>query len=161
MTAQATAAMQFTRSGAELTVTRDFAAPPGRVWRAFTTPDLVPQWLWAFDYPMTECRMDVRPGGSLLWRWANAAGESFHFEGPIVEVEAPHRMVHVERLNGDPAMAATVETRFDATATGTRMVMTIRYPTPESLEAAMATGMTDGMAQTYDKLDALLEAGTA
>ena len=156
----ATAAMQIDRTGAaELTVTRSFAAPPERVWRALTTPALLQQWMWAYDWPMTECRMDLRPGGSFLYRYTNRdSGESFHFEGPILEVEAPHRMLHIERFNGDSGAEATVETRLIPAAAGTRMVMTMRYATAEALEQAMATGMTDGMDITYAKLDGLLAA---
>ncbi len=154
-----TAAMQVTQGETEIVVRRDFAAPPARVWSAMTTPELIRQWMWAYDYPMTECRIDPRPGGSFLYRWANAAGESFFFDGPILEVEPPHRMVHEERFNGDPASGSRVETRLEPTAAGTRMVMTIRYGSAEALAAAMATGMTDGMAETYDKLAALLDSG--
>jgi uncharacterized protein YndB with AHSA1/START domain len=144
----------------DIIIRRDFRAPPAKVWRAMTEPALIRQWMWAFDWPMTDCEIDLRPGGMFRYGYTKEGpeGGSFHFEGPILTVEPPHLLRHRELFNGDPAMSSDVETRLDANGTGTRMTMTLRYASAEVRAAAVATGITDGMEETYGKLDALLGA---
>ncbi|NND43246.1 MAG: hypothetical protein HKM96_13315, partial [Boseongicola sp.] len=49
-----------------------------------------------------------------------------------------------------------VETRFEADPDGTLMTMTITYASAEQREAAVASGMEDGMAFSYDTLEKAL-----
>jgi hypothetical protein len=65
-------------------------------------------------------------------------------------------MTHVEHFNGDPAMAARITTDLVAQGTGTRMTMVMRYADAAARQAAIETGMTDGMEEVYGKLDALV-----
>jgi uncharacterized protein YndB with AHSA1/START domain len=145
----------------DIILRRDFAAPPAKVWRALTEPALIRQWMWAFDWPMTVCEIDLRPGGTFRYGYTKDGpeGGSFHFEGPILAAEPPHLLRHRELFNGDPSMASDVETRLEARGVGTRMTMTLRYANADARAAAVATGMTDGMEETYGKLDALLARG--
>jgi uncharacterized protein YndB with AHSA1/START domain len=140
----------------DIIVRRDFSHPPARVWRGLTDPDLIRQWMWAYDYPMTRCDMDLRPGGAFCWAWANADGQSFYFDGTFQEVQAPSHLAHTERFNGDPASGAAITTDLAARGDGTRMTVVMRYADAEVREAAIATGMTDGMDIVYAKLEALL-----
>lgn len=133
----------------DIIIRRDFTHPPARVWRALTEPALIPQWLGA----MKRCEMDLRPGGAFHYEW-----EEFFFSGPILAVEAPHHMTHVEYFNGDTASGATIITDLVARGTGTRMTQVMRYANAETRAAAIAVGMTDGLDDVYGKLDALLTA---
>lgn len=130
----------------DIIVRRDFTHPPARVWRALTEPALIVQWLGA----MKRCEMDLRPGGAFRYEW-----EEFFFSGPILAVEAPHHMTHVEYFNGDTASAATIITDLVARGTGTRMTQVMRYADAEARAAAIAIGMTDGLDEVYGKLEAL------
>src|SRR5579875_73308 len=57
----------------EIVITREFDAPRELVFKAFTDPQLIPQW-WGPRYLSTEVdKMDVRPGGA--WRWINRDAE--------------------------------------------------------------------------------------
>ncbi|MCX7890440.1 MAG: SRPBCC domain-containing protein [Rhodobacteraceae bacterium] len=142
-------------------VRRSFAAPPEGVWRALTDPAVIPRWMWAFDWPMTTCEIDPRPGGSFTFRHTGPEGASFFFTGPILQVEPPHRMVHREPFNGDPAKWCEVTTLPAAEGGGTRMEMTMRHADAASRAAAIETGMTDGMDVVHGKPDAMLVAGEA
>ena len=134
----------------DIVVRRDFTHPPARVWRALTEPALIRQWMASQD-DMTRCEMDPRPGGAFHFEW-----EAFYFSGPILAVDAPHHMTHVEYFNGDTASGATITTDLAARGTGTRMTMVMRYADAETRAAAIAIGMTDGLEDVYDKLEALL-----
>jgi uncharacterized protein YndB with AHSA1/START domain len=49
-----------------------------------------------------------------------------------------------------------VTTVFTEAGGETTVTMTIRFTSAEAREAALFTGMTRGMAQSYDRLDAVL-----
>ena len=134
---------------------RDFGHPPAKVWRALTEPALIRQWMAVDGHPMTRCDIDPRPGGSFHYEWAGPDGTSFFFSGPILAVDAPRHMTHIEHFNGDPAMAAHITTDLAPHGTGSRMTMVMRYANAAARASAVATGMTDGMDQVYAKLDAL------
>ncbi|MEQ1865559.1 MAG: SRPBCC domain-containing protein [Micropepsaceae bacterium] len=131
----------------DIIVRRDFNHPPSRVWRALTEPTLIPQWMGR----MKRCEMDLRPGGTFHYQW-----EEFFFSGPILAVDAPHHLTHVEYFNGDTASGATHITDLVARGTGTRMTIVMRWANAEARAAAIANGMTDGLDEVYGKLEALL-----
>jgi uncharacterized protein YndB with AHSA1/START domain len=139
----------------DIIIRRDFAHPPAKVWRALTEPELIRHWMAIDGFPMTQCKIDARAGGSFHYEWAGPDGSSFFFSGPIMTVDAPHHMTHVEHFNGDAAMAARITTDLVANGVGTRMTMVMRYDSAKARADAIATGMTDGMDQVYAKLDAL------
>lgn len=142
--------LQLTLDGeTDIIIRRDFTHPPARVWRALTEPALIPLWLGE----MKRCEMDLRPGGAFRYEW-----EEFFFSGPILAVDAPHHMTHVEYFNGDTASGATVITDLAARGTGTRMTQVMRYANAEARAAAIAFGFTDGLDEVYGKLEAMLTA---
>jgi len=144
-----------------LTVTRRFSAPPALVWRAHMEPDLLRRWLLGPDgWSMTECVNEARPGGRIRYSWReDATGAAFTLTGEYRTVEPPHRCVHVERFHmPDPTPDNHVETRFEADASGgTRMIMTMTVDNAETMEAMIATGMTEGMEASYRRLETLGE----
>jgi uncharacterized protein YndB with AHSA1/START domain len=141
----------------EIIVRRSFAHPPAAVWRAMTDPALIPKWMESLD-PMTRCEMDARPGGSFRYEWSGKE-RSFYFSGPIIDAEAPRRMELIEFFNGDTSSGTHVKTDLHADGAGTRMTMVMRWPNAEARAAAVNSGMTYGLDQVYDKLDALLTIG--
>jgi uncharacterized protein YndB with AHSA1/START domain len=145
------AELQLTLEGeTDIVVRRDFSHPPARVWRALTEPALIRKWMGAND-TMTRCEMDLRPGGSFHWAW-----EEFYFSGPILAVDAPRHMIHVEHFNGDTSSGPTITTDLAARGKGTRMTMVMRYASSEARAAAIANGFTDGLDEVYGRVEALL-----
>ena len=132
----------------DIIIRRDFTHSPARVWRALTEPALIRQWMGQND--LKRCEMDLRPGGSFFYEW-----EAFYFSGPVLEVEAPHHMVHVEYFNGDTTSGQTIITDLVARGTGTRMTQIMRYANAEARAAAIEMGMTDGLDDVYARLETL------
>ena len=139
----------------DILLRRDFPHPPAKVWRALTEPALIRQWMAVQDHPMTRCEFDPRPGGSFHFEWAGPDGNSFFFSGPVIAVDPPHHMTHIEYFNGDTTSGARITTDLAPQGSGTRMTMVMRYDSAEARAAAIATGMTDGMEEVYGKLDAM------
>ncbi len=152
--------LEITRtSPTTLHVSRFFAAPPARVYAAHTDPALIPKWLLGPDgWSMPECLSDARSGGSFRFVWQNnTTGHSFYATGEYITVEAPHRMLHIERMFlPDQTPENTVETTFTPEGTGTRMIMIMSVADAAAMDAMVATGMTDGMETSYARLETAL-----
>jgi len=148
----------------EVKVTRSFRAPRALVYRAYTEPQIVQRWLlgppgWA----MPVCEMEVRVGGRYRWRWRNATdGSEFGFTGTFREVQPASRLVHTEAYDpgtvggGYPGNDAIVTVTFAEEGSVTTVTTLIDFGSKEARDAAVATGMTDGMEQSYHLLDRLL-----
>jgi uncharacterized protein YndB with AHSA1/START domain len=149
----------------EVQVRRSFRAPRELVYRAYTEPELVRRWLLGPPgWSMPVCEMDVRIGGRYRWRWrSDQDAREFGFSGMFREVLAPSKLVHTEAYDpgtiGDdfPRNDALVTVTFEEHAGVTTMTSLIDFGSKEARDAAVGTGMTDGMEQSYRLLDQLLD----
>jgi uncharacterized protein YndB with AHSA1/START domain len=156
-----------TPSDREVLVKRSFDATPDLVWRTYTEPDLMRRWLTAMPgWTMPVCDMTTEVGGQYRWRWRDEAnGVEFGFTGEILEVSPHERIVHTQVYDpgtmggsmGDGASVITVT--FETAGDGTTNVATsIKFATQADRDAAISTGMTDGMEMSYKQLDDVLAA---
>ena len=151
-------------SDREVKVARSFKAPRTLVYRAYTEPELVRRWmLGPPGWSMPVCEMDVRVGGRFQWRWrSDDKGSEFGFSGTYRELQPSSRIVHTEAYEpgtvggGYPGPEAIVTVAFTEDGGVTTVTTLIDFGTKESRDAAVATGMTDGMEQSYQLLDRLL-----
>ena len=150
-----------TPSEREIRVTRVFDAPRRLIFACHTDPALVRRWLLGPPgWTMPVCEIDLRVGGRYRYVWRGGAdGVEFGHCGEYREVAAPERLVHTEWVDGteggpDAEALCTLElTEADG---HTRLTQTMRFPTRELRDQALASGMTDGMGASYARLDALL-----
>jgi len=140
-----------------LVVTRRFEAPPEAVYRAHLEPELLQQWcLGPEGWSMPVCINEAKPGGKMRYEWANADGGGFFLTGEILELEPPHRIVHVERMHfPDPTPDNHVVTTFVAEGSGTLMTMRMTLPNAEARQAMLRSGMARGMEASYARLERL------
>ena len=145
-------------SDQEVMVTRDFNGPRQLIWDAHTKPELVKRWMLGTDgWSMPVCDIDLRVGGGYRWRWRNDAdGKEFGFHGEYKEIAAPGRLVYTERFEGSDewAMGDSLSTLTLTEKNGrTKLTYLMKYPSKEIRDQAVGTGMTDGMATSYDRLE--------
>jgi uncharacterized protein YndB with AHSA1/START domain len=147
----------------EVMVTRQFNGPRELVYQAYTTPALVKRWLLGPPgWSMPVCEMDVRVGGRFRWRWrSDEDGKEFGFHGEFREVSPPARIVHSEfydsgDVGGDMGEGALITVELTEKDGITTMVSVMDFGTQQARDAALSTGMTDGMESSYRLLDALL-----
>jgi uncharacterized protein YndB with AHSA1/START domain len=151
-------------SDTEVQVTRSFRAPRALVYKAFVDPTLVPRWmLGPPGWTMPVCEMDVRVGGSYRWRWrSDDDGTEFGFTGVFRVVEPEVRVVHTEIYDagttgfGESGGEAIVTATFTEEGGVTTVRTLIDFGSKQGRDAAIATGMTDGMEQSYQSLERLL-----
>jgi len=146
-----------TEGETHVSVTRRFEASPDLVYRAHLDPELLRQWcLGPEGWTMPVCVNEGRPGGKIRYEWSNGKGVSFFLTGEILELDPPHRIVHVERMHmPDPTPDNHVVTTFVADGTGTLMTMRMSLPDAETRRAMLATGMARGMEASYARLERL------
>ena len=156
-------------SDTEVRVTRDFKAPRTLVWQAHTDPKLLKRGMSGMPgWSMPICEMDVRPGGRYRWRWrSDENGAEFGFFGEFKEVDAPAKLTQEEYFDlgvgaddviGDmPVNNPSVNrSTFTEKNSVTTLIVLIDYGSKAARDAAISTGMTDGMEISFTSLDALL-----
>lgn len=142
----------------EVVMTRVFDAPRRLVFEAWTKPELLQRWLLGPEgWSMPVCEVDLREGGSFRFVWRNDDGREMGMGGVYREIVPPERLVHTELFDEDWTEGETVVTTVLTEDGGkTTMTSTVRYSSEAARDAALATGMTDGVAVTYDRLAELL-----
>jgi uncharacterized protein YndB with AHSA1/START domain len=145
-----------TEGETQVVVKRRFEAPPEAVYRAHLDPKLIEQWcLGPEGWTMPVCINEAKPGGKIRYEWSNGKG-GFFLTGEILELDPPHRIVHVERMHmPDPTPDNRVVTTFVAEGTGTLMTMRMSLPDAQTRKAMLATGMEHGMEASYARLERL------
>lgn len=137
-------------------ITREFDAPPAKVFRAHADPDLIAQWLGPRDLETTVDYFDCRTGGA--YRYVQRRGEDeFGFYGSFHEVRPNEVIVQTFTFEGVPDGVALGRAQFDALADGrTRLTVTSLVGSFEERAAILASGMDHGVREGYEKLDELL-----
>ena len=137
-------------------VSRAFAAPRDLVFRAFTEPELLIQWLGPDRYEMVIDEYDVRAGGSWRYVHRDPAGNEYGFHGVFHGDPSPAGFVQTFEFEGAPGHVSldtlTLEERDGGTIVHTHSV----YQSLEARNAMVENGMAEGMDAGFNKLDALL-----
>ncbi len=143
----------------EMRISREFDAPRELVFKAFTDPELLPQW-WGPRYLTTEVdKLDVRPGGQ--WRFINrnAEGNEFAFHGVYHEILAPERIIDTFEFEGLPETGhVTLETLTLEALPGGRTRLTAQsvFQSVADRDSALQSGMEEGLDDSYNRLAELL-----
>lgn len=140
-----------------ITVEREFDGPRELVYRAYTEPDLLVQWLGPRRYAMTIDRWDLRDGGTYRYVHSDEAGNAFGFHGVFHGDPSPDNLVQTFEFEGYPGHVSldtlTLEERDGRTTIRTNSV----FQSVEDRDGMIASGMEGGMNEGFDRLDELLE----
>lgn len=144
-------------SPTEFVVTRRVDAPVQAVFAAWAQPELFRQW-WApasFGGTILSYEADMRTGGSYRLVMAHPSlPEPMAFFGRYVEVVPGSRIVWTNEEAGEQGQVTTVS--FTPEGGATRIVVHERYPSPQALDEALASGATSGWGEQFAQLDALI-----
>jgi uncharacterized protein YndB with AHSA1/START domain len=150
-----TTAAISTPADREIRIERVFDAPVELVWRAFTDPELLAQW-WGRGNKLVIERLEVERGGH--WRFVEHSPDGVHgFEGRYREVTPPERLVQTFEWDGMPGYVSVDTAEFEDLGDGrTKVVTTSLFHTTDERDGMLASGMADGLNQSYVALDDLL-----
>jgi uncharacterized protein YndB with AHSA1/START domain len=132
-------------------------APRHLVWEAYTRPEHLQKWLLGPEgWTMPICEMDQRAGGKWRYGWRKADGTEMIMGGLIKEYVPTERLSTTEKWG--PEWPETLNTVTFTEANGqTTITTTVTYPSKDARDAALKTGMRDGMEPSFARLDTVLE----
>jgi uncharacterized protein YndB with AHSA1/START domain len=149
------------KSDRELVVTRTFNAPATIVFDAWTKPELLLRW-WAprsRGVKLITCEIDLRVGGKYRYVFGREGMKPFEFFGKYTHVERPTRLVWTDEEDaaGEGVSTATFAEKHGKTT----LTLHVLFPSKETLDGAVKSGMEDGMRETFEQLEELVGASKA
>jgi uncharacterized protein YndB with AHSA1/START domain len=140
----------------QIVTTRDFDAPRALIYRAFTEPDLLVQWLGPRRYKMSIDRFDPRAGGTWRYMHADDAGNEFGFHGVFHNDPSMDGIVQTFEFEGAPGNVQMDTVTFEERSGGTTVRTNTVFQSVEARDAMLQAGMADGMTEGYERLEELL-----
>ncbi len=155
---------QHVGNGRSITITRTFNAPPERVWKEWTNPDLYTCWWGPKDYSAPYAKIDLRVGGKYLSSMRGPDGKEFWSTGTYKEIVEPNRIVMTDSfadehghivpasyygMGSDIPLELEVEVTLEDLGGKTRLILEhCGLPEGEIVELTR-----QGWNESFDKLD--------
>ncbi|HLO35029.1 MAG TPA: SRPBCC family protein [Candidatus Deferrimicrobium sp.] len=137
-------------------IRREFDAPRDLVFRAFTDPELLVQWLGPRKYEMIIDTYDVRAGGSWRYIHRDDAGNEYGFHGVFHGEPSPDGFVQTFEFEGAPGHVSldrlVLEEHGGRTTAHTHSV----FQSVEARDAMVEHGMAEGLNEGFERLDEIL-----
>lgn len=150
-----------TASERELTLTRIYDAPPEKLYRAWTDPALLKQFLAPHPWKIVSTDMDVRPGGSSMFVMQGPDGTEIPCPGIYLELVPNEKIVTTDAYSKaweptDKPFMTTVLTFERLEGNKTRYTARCLHWSAESREQHEAMGFHEGWAQVSEQLAELV-----
>ena len=147
--------------GRDLILTRVIDAPPEKVFRAWTEPELLRQWFAPKPWTTPNVEIDVRAGGSSLFVMRNPDGNEFPNRGVYLEVVKNQRLVFTDAFTRawepSPKPFMTVILTFEDLGGKTRYTARVRHWTEADRDAHEKMGFHAGWAMCTEQLADVVE----
>ena len=137
-------------------IERVLDAPLADVYRAYSEPELIAQWLGPHGYEMDVGRFDLRDGGE--WAYVHRApeGGEFAFRGSFHSVRPLESITQTFEYLGAPGHVSLESVTFEDLGGSTRIRGHAVYQSVEDRDAMIASGMEHGVVEGFERLDSLL-----
>ena len=146
----------------DLVLKRVFDAPPEKVWRCWTDPKILATWFSPKPWTITECELDVRPGGVSAFTMRGPDGTDYPNVGVYLEVIPNRRLVTTDAYgpgwtpSAKPFFTAVID--FEELGDGrTGYTATARHWNADDKKTHEEMGFHEGWGQVADQLAELLK----
>lgn len=144
----------------ELVILRYIEAPPEKLYRAWTEPELVKQWFAPLPYTTPVAELDVRPGGSSMIIMRSPDGTDLPNPGVYLEVVPNKRIVATDAYTTAWQPSAkpflTIDLTFEDLGGRTRYTARALHWNAADRETHEKMGFYPGWSQCADQLEALV-----
>lgn len=107
-----------------LKITHTYAAPPEKVFRAWTDPEVMKRWFAPSDeFSVPEVAVDARAGGRYRIVMRAPDGEYHRVGGVYRAVDPPRKLVFTWAWESTPERESLVTVEFNAAGVGTELVV--------------------------------------
>jgi uncharacterized protein YndB with AHSA1/START domain len=144
----------------EIFIEREFDAPRELVFKAFTDPKLLAQWLGPRILTMTVETFEPKNGGSWRFVHKDRDGNAYAFHGVHHEVADSERMIRTFEFEGlsEKGHVSLETARFEEMPGGrTRLIAQSVFQSVADRDGMLQSGMEEGVKDSYDRLDELLK----
>lgn len=149
------------REGIDLVLTRYYAAPPEKLWQAWTTPESLKTWFAPHPVRIPEVVIDLRPGGAFQVTMILPDGTEMSNPGCILEVVPGRKLVFTDSLG--PGFRPATESFMSAIVTfepegeGTRYTARALHKNAGDCDKHEAMGFHEGWAAVAEQLAKVVE----
>jgi uncharacterized protein YndB with AHSA1/START domain len=140
----------------DLVLERVMDVPRELVWDAWTKPEHVSKWFSPAPWTITDCEIDLRPGGVFRFVMLSPDGKEFPNIGCYLEVIPNERLVWTDALlpgyrpSENPFMTAIVT--LEALGSGTRYTAMAIHRDEAVRKQHEEMGFHDGWGKVLDQL---------
>lgn len=141
----------------DLVLERHADVAPAKVWKAWTTPDSLVKWFAPRPWTITECEVDLRPGGHIRFVMRSPEGQLYPNVGCYLEVVPHQRLVWTDALlpgyrpAPEPFFTAVVLIESDGRG-GTNYTAIAIHRDEDGRKKHEAMGFHEGWGQVFDQM---------
>ncbi|HYN69024.1 MAG TPA: SRPBCC family protein, partial [Candidatus Eisenbacteria bacterium] len=137
-------------------MSREFDAPVELLYRAYSEPELLKQWLGPHKYEMVIEEYDLRDGGRWRYVHRDTEGHEFGFHGVFHGPQSPDGMLQTFEFDGAPGHVSLDRLAFEERGGRTVVRTHSTFESVEDRDAMVEAGMAGGVNEGFDRLDDLL-----
>ena len=140
----------------DLVLERDIDVPQALVWKMWTEPEHVKQWFAPAPWTVSECDIDLRPGGQFYTVMQSPEGGSFPNMGCYLEIVPNEKLVFTNALapgyrpSEQPFFTAILT--LEPTATGTKYTVVAKHRDGAGRQQHEEMGFHEGWGQVLEQL---------
>lgn len=145
----------------DLVLERIVDVPRELVWRAWTVPEHLKLWFCPVPWMVTECEIDLRPGGVFKTIMRGPEGQEMPNVGTYLEVVPNERLVWTDALlpgyrpSENPFMTGIIT--LEPHGQGTRYIAMARHKDEATRAQHEEMGFHDGWGAALDQLVAMVK----
>jgi uncharacterized protein YndB with AHSA1/START domain len=135
---------------------REFDAPAELLFRAYSEPELLKQWLGPRKYEMVVDEYDLRDGGRYRYIHRGADGDEHAFHGVFHGPQTIDGMVQTFEYEGAPGHVSLDRLTFERHGSKTVARTHSTFESVEARDAMIQAGMASGVEEGFERLEELL-----
>jgi len=146
----------------DLVLEREIDVPVDLVWEAWTTPESIKHWFVPKPWTVTDCEIDLRPGGIFRTTMRSPEGEEFPNLGCYLEVIPNQRLTFTDALlpgfRPSPKPFFSAVLTLEPTDSGTRYTAVAIHNDEAARRSHEEMGFYDGWGTVIDQMVAHIRA---
>lgn len=147
----------------DIVLERTVAAPPERVWEAWTVPEHLMRWFAPAPFTTSECEIDLRPGGAFRTVLRSPDGDEHATDACYLEVRENERLVWTTALGpgfrpaaSSPLPAFTAVITLERAGHGTTYSALAMHGDPDARQRHVDRGFHEGWSTALEQLVATI-----